>query len=218
MQGVSLSLAAGEIATVIGPNGAGKSTLVKAIAGVVRPRAGAVRVAGAELAGLPASEIARHGLGNVPQKANVFRQLTVRENLEMGAWIDRARFAERLALVHRLFPVLETRARVRAGHLSGGERQMVAFGMALMVEPRVLLLDEPSAGLAPAMVGQMLEAVGRVNAAGIGVLMVEQNAIAALKISQRGYVMAAGRVVMAETAPALIESAEVAELYLGAGQ
>jgi branched-chain amino acid transport system ATP-binding protein/neutral amino acid transport system ATP-binding protein len=136
----------------------------------------------------------------------------------MGAWIDRARFAERLAFVHRLFPVLEARAGVRAGNLSGGERQMVAFGMALMVEPGILLLDEPSAGLAPAMVGQMFETVRSVNAAGIAVLMVEQNAVDALKLSHRGYVMAAGRMVMADQAARLIDSAEVAELYLGARQ
>jgi branched-chain amino acid transport system ATP-binding protein/neutral amino acid transport system ATP-binding protein len=218
IQDVSLALGEGEIVTIIGPNGAGKSTVIKAIAGVVRPRTGSIRIRGVEIAGLAPSEIARCGVGYVPQEANVFRQLTVRENLEMGAWIDRARFAERLAFVHRLFPVLEARAGVRAGNLSGGERQMVAFGMALMVEPGILLLDEPSAGLAPAMVGQMFETVRSVNAAGIAVLMVEQNAVDALKLSHRGYVMAAGRMVMADQAARLIDSAEVAELYLGARQ
>lgn len=218
IQDVSLALGEGEIVTIIGPNGAGKSTVIKAIAGVVRPRTGSIRIRGVEIAGLAASEIARRGVGYVPQEANVFRQLTVRENLEMGAWIDRTRFAERLAFVHRLFPVLEARAGVRAGSLSGGERQMVAFGMALMVEPGILLLDEPSAGLAPAMVGQMFETVRSVNSAGIAVLMVEQNAVDALKLSHRGYVMAAGRMVMADQAARLIDSTEVAELYLGARQ
>ena len=145
----------------------------------------------------------------------MFRQLTVTENLEMGAWIDREHYQERLERVHRLFPVLHERARARAGNLSGGQRQMVAFGMALMVEPRVLLLDEPSAGLSPALVEQMFETIQAVNRTGIAVLMVEQNATRALKISQRGYVMAAGRVAMEGEAQALLDSAEVSELYLG---
>jgi branched-chain amino acid transport system ATP-binding protein/neutral amino acid transport system ATP-binding protein len=141
--------------------------------------------------------------------------LTVLENLQMGAWTDREHYEERLDRVHRLFPILKERAGVRAGNLSGGQRQMVAFGMALMVEPKVLLLDEPSAGLSPAMVGQMFETIQSVNRSGIAVLMVEQNAIQALRISQRGYVMAAGQVAMADDAAALLDSAEVSELYLG---
>ena len=215
IHGVSLAARVGEIATIIGPNGAGKSTAIKAIAGLVRPRQGSIRIGGEEIGGLTASEVARRGVGFVPQEANVFRQLTVRENLEMGAWIDREHFEERLERVHRLFPVLHERARARAGNLSGGQRQMVAFGMALMVEPRVLLLDEPSAGLSPALVAQMFETIQAVNESGIAVLMVEQNATQALKISQRGYVMAAGRVAMEGAAQALLDSAEVSELYLG---
>jgi len=215
LHGVSLEARVGEIATIIGPNGAGKSTAIKAIAGLVRPRQGSIRIGGEEIAGLAASEVARRGVGFVPQEANVFRQLTVTENLEMGAWIDRQHFQERLERVHRLFPILRERAGARAGNLSGGQRQMVAFGMALMVEPRVLLLDEPSAGLSPALVGQMFETIQSVNQAGIAVLMVEQNATQALKISQRGYVMAAGQVAMAGEAEALLDSAEVSELYLG---
>ena len=215
IHGVSLEACEGEIATIIGPNGAGKSTAIKTIAGLVSRRAGSIRVGGDEIGGLAASEVARRGVSFVPQEANVFRQLTVIENLQMGAWIDREHYAERLDRVHRLFPILKERASVRAGNLSGGQRQMVAFGMALMVQPRVLLLDEPSAGLSPTMVEQMFETIQSVNKTGIAVLMVEQNAIQALKISQRGYVMAAGQVAMAGDAAVLLDSAEVSELYLG---
>ncbi len=215
VQGINLSVGAGEIATIIGPNGAGKSTAVKSVAGVVRPRLGSVRVDGAEIAGMAASEIARRGVAFVPQEANVFRQLTVAENLEIGAWTDRSRIAERRERVLALFPDLARLFRVRAGHLSGGQRQMVAFGMAMMVEPRVLLLDEPSAGLSPVMAGQMFATILSVNAAGVAILMVEQNAIQALRISHRGYVMASGRIALADTAACILESAEVAHLYLG---
>ena len=218
VHGVGLDVHAGRIATIIGPNGAGKSTLIKTLAGVLRRRDGSIRIGETEIGGKPASEIARHGVSYVPQEANVFRQLTVAENLQMGAWIDRGRFAERLERVYGLFPVLRERARVRAGNLSGGQRQMVAFGMALMVEPKVLLLDEPSAGLSPVMVEQMFETVRRVNAAGIAVLMVEQNAIQALKISDHGYVMAAGHMAMSAPAAELLDSREVSELYLGSRQ
>ncbi|MDZ4137004.1 MAG: ABC transporter ATP-binding protein [Paracoccaceae bacterium] len=218
VRNVGLHVAAGQIATIVGPNGAGKSTLLKAIAGVLHPREGEIRVGQTPIGGLPASEVSRHGVSYVPQEANVFRQLTVRENLEIGAWVDPAGFAERLAGVHAMFPVLAEKSRVRAGNLSGGQRQMVAFGMALMVRPRVLLLDEPSAGLSPALVAQMFETVKAVNKTGIAVLMVEQNAIQALQISDFGYVMAAGRVAMADRASVLLASTSVAELYLGTRQ
>ena len=215
---VNLTVAAGEIVTVIGPNGAGKSTLVKTIAGVVRRRAGSIAVEGTEIGGLPASEVARRGVAYVPQEANVFRSLSVLENLEMGAWTLPAEQAERRALVFDLFPALVERQRVRAGNLSGGQRQMVAFGMAMMVEPRLLLLDEPSAGLSPKMVEQMFATVRRVNAAGLAVLMVEQNAIQALRISDRGVVMAGGAIQMSDAAGALLENKQVGELYLGTSE
>jgi len=213
--GVSLALAPGEILTVIGPNGAGKSTLIKALAGITPPRAGRVRLRGAETAGLPAHEVARLGLAYVPQEANVFRSLTVMENLEMGAWLAPARFAEGRDRVLALFPRLAERARVRAGRLSGGERQMAALAMALMLEPEVLLLDEPSAGLAPRMVGEMFETIARVNAAGVAVLMVEQNAIGALEMSHRGLVLASGRVRAEGAARALLDDPEMGALFLG---
>ncbi len=212
---VDLEARAGEIATIIGPNGAGKSTVIKTIAGLLRPSRGGIALEGQPIGGLPASEVARLGVAFVPQEANVFRQLTVEENLEMGAWTDPAHRAERRAKVHELFPVLAEKARVRAGNLSGGQRQMVAFAMAMMVAPKVLLLDEPSAGLSPALVEEMFAIVQRVNATGVAVLMVEQNAIQALRISHRGYVMAAGRVAMTDRAEALLDNADVAELYLG---
>ena len=215
---VSMDVVPGRIATIIGPNGAGKSTMLKAVAGVLKPRTGSIMIDGAELAGLPASRVARHGVSYVPQDANVFRQLTVAENMEMGAWIDRSNYDERLERVLTLFPDLKERWSVRAGSLSGGQRQMVAFGMALLVEPRVLLLDEPSAGLSPMMVDQMFETVRRVNETGIAVLMVEQNAVQALRISDHGYVMAAGAVAMSASADRLLHSEEVSDLYLGTRQ
>jgi branched-chain amino acid transport system ATP-binding protein/neutral amino acid transport system ATP-binding protein len=212
---ISLAVEAGEIVTLIGPNGAGKSTLIKALAGVVRPSTGVVRISERDVAGLSASRIAHHGLAYVPQEANIFRSLTVQENLEMGAWLHRRERARRLAYVFDLFPILTERRAVRAGSLSGGQRQMVAFSMALMVEPRVLLLDEPSAGLSPRMVEEMFETVTEVNRRGVAILMVEQNAIQALGFSHRGIVMASGRVQLADAAARLLDNKEVGELYLG---
>ncbi|MEP0332926.1 MAG: ABC transporter ATP-binding protein [Anderseniella sp.] len=218
VHGVDVSVSAGRIATIIGPNGAGKSTMIKTIAGVLTRREGSIRIDGREIGGKPASEIARCGVAYVPQEANVFRQLTVTENLQMGSWIEPKEFDDRYEKVCALFPILKERAKVRAGNLSGGQRQMVAFGMALMVEPKVLLLDEPSAGLSPAMVEQMFDIIKQVNKTGIAVLMVEQNAMQALKISDHGYVMAAGQVAMSAPASELLDSSEVSELYLGTRQ
>jgi len=218
VHGVNVKVGANRIATIIGPNGAGKSTMIKAIAGVLTRREGSIRIDGNEIGGKPASEIARCGVSYVPQEANVFRQLTVTENLQMGSWIEPNEFDNRYEKVCALFPILKERARVRAGNLSGGQRQMVAFGMALMVEPKVLLLDEPSAGLSPAMVEQMFDTIRQVNQTGIAVLMVEQNAMQALRISDHGYVMAAGQVAMSAPASELLESSEVSELYLGTRQ
>lgn len=215
---VTFDLADGSITTIIGPNGAGKSTLIKVLAGVVRPRLGHVRVDGEDLTGLPANKMTKRGVAYVPQEANVFRTLTVRENLDMGAWTAIEARQERMERVYELFPVLRERAAVRAGNLSGGQRQMAAFGMALMVAPKLLLLDEPSAGLSPKMVGQMFETVQRVNAIGVGVLMVEQNAIQGLGIANRGIVMAAGEIKLNLPAAELLDNAEVGELYLGTRQ
>ena len=212
---ISLSVEAGQIACIIGPNGAGKSTLLKTIAGVLPALGGRIRVAGREITGQGAAQVARCGMAYVPQEAHVFRQMTTHENLAMGGWIEERRTRQARDAVYEMFPDLVPLKNVRAGDLSGGQRQMVAFGMALMLEPRVLLLDEPSAGLSPLMVGQMFETVERVNREGIAILMVEQNAIQGLRISHRGIVMAAGRIAMEDRADALLGSRSVSELYLG---
>ena len=212
---VNVAVESGSIMTIIGPNGAGKSTFIKTLAGVVQRRIGKILIDGHDVAGLPPSEVSRHAIAYVPQEHNVFRSLSVMENLEMGAWIEPRKFKSRMESVLELFPALHALRMVRAGNLSGGQRQMVAFSMALMVEPKLLLLDEPSAGLSPAMVVQMFEAIRQVRERGIAILMVEQNAIQALQISNFGTVMSAGRVAMTGPASELLNSREVAELYLG---
>lgn len=212
---VNVAVEAGSIMTIIGPNGAGKSTFIKTLAGVVQRRMGRILIDGHDVGGLPPSEVSRHAIAYVPQEHNVFRSLSVIENLEMGAWIEPGKFKSRMESVLELFPALRTLRMVKAGNLSGGQRQMVAFGMALMVEPKLLLLDEPSAGLSPAMVEQMFEAIRQVRERGIAILMVEQNAMQALQISNFGTVMSAGRVAMTGPASELLTNREVAELYLG---
>jgi len=215
IKGVDMYAEAGEIVTVIGPNGAGKSTMIKTIAGLVRAREGTIRLLGTQTHAMRASEVARLGMSYVPQEANVFRRLSVAENLEMGAWVLPEKQAERAEMVFDLFPVLRERRGVNAGSLSGGQRQMVALGMALMVDPKILLLDEPSAGLSPKLVEEMFNIIRNVNSDGVAVFMVEQNAIQALRMSDRGYVLAGGQVKLADTAAGLLENAEVRELYLG---
>lgn len=212
---ISLNVPAGRITCIIGPNGAGKSTLLKTIAGVIPPIGGSICVSGIEIAGQPAAQVARSGMAYVPQEANVFRALTTHENLAMGGWIDDSKTQVAREKVYEMFPDLKSLAHVRAGNLSGGQRQMVAFGMALMLEPRVLLLDEPSAGLSPLMVGQMFDTVKRVNADGVAIMMVEQNAIQGLKIADEGIVLASGRIAMQGPAAELLSSSDVSELYLG---
>lgn len=212
---VSLKVPEGQITCIIGPNGAGKSTLLKTIAGVIVPMHGSIRVNGTDIAGQPAAQVARSGMAYVPQEANVFRALTTHENLALGGWIDESRTDAAREKVYRMFPDLRPLARVPAGNLSGGQRQMVAFGMALMLEPRVLLLDEPSAGLSPLMVGQMFDTVRAVNATGVAILMVEQNATQGLRNAHEGIVMAAGRIAMQAPASDLLNSANVSDLYLG---
>lgn len=216
VKGVDLRVADGEIVTIIGPNGAGKSTFLKAVAGLARASSGSVRIAGArEIQGLRPSAITRHGLAYVPQEANIFRTLTVQENIEMGAWSCRAALPELLAGLRATFPVLATKQHAIAGHLSGGERQMLALAMALVSRPRVLLLDEPSAGLSPKLVDVMFDKIRQVNVQGVAILMVEQNARAALRISHRGYVFTAGKVHLEDSARNILASREVVRLFLG---
>ena len=215
VRGATLDVDKGEIVTVIGPNGAGKSSLIKAISGVLRPRQGTVTLADEVISGRRASDIARCGMAYVPQEANVFRTLTVFENLEMGAWVLPGRKQERMQEVFDLFPDLRTHARLRAGNLSGGQRQMVAMGMALMVNPTLLLMDEPSAGLSPRLVQEMFYVIEGLNSRGVAVLMVEQNAVQALRMSTRGYVLVAGEIRLGGSADSLLDNPEVRELYLG---
>ncbi len=216
LNGVDLAIDAGEIVTVLGPNGAGKSTLAKTIFGLLRPREGSVSLRGAPITGLKPSQITRQGMGYVPQLANVFPSMTVQENLELGLTPRRSGDArQRFAAMYALFPRLAERRRQVTGTMSGGERQMVAMARALMPEPEVLLLDEPSAGLAPIFVDAMFEQIVRVNATGVTILMVEQNARRALEMSHRGYVLELGRNRYQGAAQALLDDPRVAELYLG---
>ena len=214
LSGVDLSVNEGEIVTVIGPNGAGKSTLIKSIFGLLPPRSGKVVLRGEELTGLAPHAITRRGMNYVPQLDNVFQSLTVEENLEMGA-LDTGSAKERMEAMYDIFPRLGERKTQDAGTMSGGERQMLAMGRALMPEPSVLLLDEPSAGLAPAFVEAIFEKVEEVNKAGVTIVMVEQNARRALGMSDRGYVLDLGSNRFEGPGKQLLEDPKVAELYLG---
>lgn len=214
--GVDVELHEGEVVTIVGPNGAGKSTLIKSVFGLLPPRAGRVLLRGVDVAGRKPHEIARAGVSYVPQLDNVFASLTVEENLELGALarpeID---VRERIRALAGLFPRLAERPHQPAGTMSGGERQMVAMARALMPEPEILLLDEPSAGLAPAFVDAVFDKVAEVNEAGVSVLMVEQNARRALAMSTRGYVLDLGRNRFEGPGRELLEDPKVIELYLG---
>jgi ABC-type branched-subunit amino acid transport system ATPase component len=215
LHGVSIRVDASEIVTLIGPNGAGKSTLMKAVFGLVRPSRGRVVLDGKDVVGARPSAMAGHGLAYVPQVDNVFPSLTVEENLEMGAVSRPAGWRDRMAEMLALFPVLAERRRQKVGTLSGGERQMVAMARALMRKPRLLMLDEPSAGLAPVMVDTVFAKIEEINAGGVGVVLVEQNAREALARSHRGYVLAAGQVRLDGPGKTLLADEEVARLYLG---
>jgi branched-chain amino acid transport system ATP-binding protein len=213
--GVSLEVNAGEAVAVIGPNGAGKTTLLRAISKLVEPSAGDIRLEGRSLAPLPAHEVVAHGIAHVPENRRLFPRLTVEENLRMGAFSSRNRFHERLEMVYGLFPRLEERRRQPAGTLSGGEQQMCAIGRALMSGPKLLLLDEPSAGLAPVVVQSIFALVRRICAQGYTVLIVEQNIRQVLKVVSRAYLLEAGRIRLTGTAQALLASSEIRKAYLG---
>ena len=206
-----------EIVSVIGPNGAGKSTLVNTIAGLQRPRSGVLRFAGADLAAVAAHRICRHGIALVPEGRRLFTRMSVEENLEVGCYRAEARRARTATLerVYALFPILRERRRQLAGSLSGGQQQMVAIGRALMARPRLLLLDEPSLGLAPAVVDAMFGIIRAIHAEGVAILLVEQNVVRALEIANRAYVLEEGRIV-AEGAPDVLRrDARIQEAYLG---
>lgn len=215
LNGCNLDLAEGEIIGIIGPNGAGKSTLIKALFGLVPLRAGTVELRSESIAGLRAHELVERGVGYVPQRENVFPRLTIEENLRMGVYLRPRTFAERVDSVIDLFPMLGDRRRQRAGSLSGGERQMVAMARALMMEPSVLMLDEPSAGLSPKLQDDVFERVVDVNRSGVSVVMVEQNATRCLEIAHRGYVLDQGRNAYSGSGRELLVDPKVIELYLG---
>jgi branched-chain amino acid transport system ATP-binding protein len=214
---VSLRVAQGEAVAVVGPNGAGKTTLLRAISGLIAPRAGRIAFEGAELAGRPAYEIVAHGIAHVPEGRRLFPQLTVGENLKMGAFLPRARahFPESLERVYGLFPVLAERQTQRAGSLSGGEQQMLAVGRALMSRPKLILLDEPSMGLAPVMVLRLFDLIRRVREEGYTILVVEQNVRQVLKLVDRAYLLEVGRIKIEGRAADLAEQDFVRQAYVG---
>jgi branched-chain amino acid transport system ATP-binding protein len=215
LNGVNLTAAPGELVGIIGPNGAGKSTMLKALFGLIDVRAGEVLLNGDDITGLKAHALVERGIGYVPQNNNVFPSLTVRENLEMGMFLRPKRTNERVSWVLDLFPRLGERIGQRAGSLSGGERQMLAMARSLMMEPSVLLLDEPSAGLSPALQDQVFIRTKQVNATGVSVIMVEQNAARCLQICDRGYVLDQGTNAYTDTGTNLLNDPKVIELYLG---
>ena len=215
LHGVSVYVAPGEIATIIGPNGSGKSTLMKTIFGLLMPTQGKVALENEDITGLRPDRIVRKGMCYVPQSDNVFPSLTVLENLEMGAFIRDDDYSGSINDVFARFPVLEERKSQRAGSLSGGEQQMLAMGKALMLDPKVLLLDEPSAGLAPRMVEEILQKIVEIKKSGVAILMVEQNAKEGLRLSDRGYVLAMGKKRFEDEGLALLNNPDVGRLYLG---
>jgi branched-chain amino acid transport system ATP-binding protein len=218
LRGVSFSVPAGAIVTILGANGAGKTTILKTVSGVMDPQKGTVTLAGREIQGLDPDRVARLGLSHVPEGREVFPFLSVRENLRMGAYArkDADAVARDLETVHQYFPVLHARAEQRAGQLSGGEQQMLAIARALMARPKVMLLDEPSLGLAPKLVKDIFEIIQRINREqGVTVLVVEQNANIALHTADYGYVLELGRIVMEDTCARLLEKDDIREFYLG---
>ena len=215
LQNLSLEVAKGELVCLLGGNASGKSTTLKTILGIVRPRSGAVELDGEDVTGRPTSYRIARGMAIVPENRRLFAPMTVLENLEMGAYLDRSTFDEQLERVFNLFPVLKDRRKQLAGTLSGGEQQMVAMGRALMSQPKLLLMDEPSMGLAPILVERNFEIIQQVHEAGVAVLVVEQNANVSLSIADRGYVLQTGRIVLADSAKALLANEDLRKAYLG---
>ncbi len=216
LKGVSLSVEPGECVTLIGSNGAGKSTTLRSISGLTPPRAGSVRFDGAEIGETPPQDIVRLGIAQSPEGRHVFQRMSVRENLELGAYLRRDdRRGDDLDRVFDLFPRLKEREKQKAGTMSGGEQQMLAIGRALMADPKLLLLDEPSMGIAPILVERIYETIAEINRGGMTILLVEQNANFALEVSSRGYVLETGSVALTDASAALRENPEVQKAYLG---
>jgi len=218
LKGISVEVEEGEIVTLIGSNGAGKSTTLRSISGLTPPREGSVRFDGKEIGETPPQEIVRLGISLSPEGRHCFQRMTVRENLDLGAFLrrDGGSVARDLDRVYELFPRLEEREKQKAGTMSGGEQQMLAMGRALMAQPKLLLLDEPSMGLAPVLVERIYETVSAINRQGTTILLVEQNANYALEVSNRGYVLETGTVAVADRSEALRDNPEVQRAYLGA--
>ena len=214
---VSLEVPEGEIVAIVGANGAGKSTLIRAIAGIERPRAGRIRFAGRDLAGLDSHEVCNLGIAQVAEGRQVFPSLSVEENLELGAMLPRARAGARRAMqdAYALFPTLAERRRQLAGTMSGGEQQMLAIGRSLMAQPELIMFDEPSLGLAPLVAKEVLHAIHVLNARGLTILLVEQNVAVSLRISQHAYVLENGRIVMSGSGEQLLRDDRVRQAYLG---
>lgn len=215
LKGVSLKMDAHEVVVIVGPNGAGKSTLMKAAFGLVQIRQGSVVYDDRDITRLRPDLVVREGISYVPQEHNVFPTLSVQENLEIGGFLRKGDLHKQMDHIYTLFPRLAERRKQAAGSMSGGERQMLAMGRALMLEPKLLLLDEPTAGLSPLYIDQTFESIKHINASGVGILMVEQNAKQALGIADRGYVLATGRNRFEDTGAGLLANQEVAEMFLG---
>jgi branched-chain amino acid transport system ATP-binding protein len=217
LKGISITINEGEIVTLLGANGAGKSTTLRSINGLIHPRRGSIHFQGKDITRTPAHQVVKLGISQSPEGRRLFPRMSVFENLEMGAYQrrDKATFQEDLARVFALFPRLAERRDQRAGTMSGGEQQMCAIGRALMARPKLLMLDEPSLGLAPIFIEKIFEIVVEINSQGVAILLVEQNALMALEVAHRGYVLETGKVVLADTAPALKVNEQVRKTYLG---
>jgi branched-chain amino acid transport system ATP-binding protein len=215
LKGVHLEVGEGEIVSLIGSNGAGKSTCLMTISGILRPSEGRITLNGQDMAGMPSHAIVSAGISQVPEGRRIFPRMTVEENLEMGAFLGRGDVSALFENVFSLFPILKERSRQYGGTLSGGEQQMLAIGRALMSDPMVLLLDEPSLGLAPIMVSKIFRTIRQINERGVTVLLVEQNAMAALKLSHRGYVMENGTITLQGRGRELMGNEKVRRAYLG---
>jgi branched-chain amino acid transport system ATP-binding protein len=215
LRGVDMEVRKGEIVSLIGSNGAGKSTCLMSISGVVKPSSGKISLDGTDITGIPAHAAVEMGVSQVPEGRRIFPRLTVRENLDMGAFLGRGNTSSLLERAFNLFPILKERSKQYGGTLSGGEQQMLAIGRALMCDPDILLLDEPSLGLAPIMVAKIFRTIHEINSEGVTVLLVEQNAQAALKLSHRGYVIENGAITMHGKSEDLLDNERVRHAYLG---
>ena len=215
LHGVSMHVEAGEAVTLFGPNGCGKSTLMKTIFGLLTPKQGSVVFEDSDITGMPTDRLIRMGMSYVPQTGNIFPSLTIEENLEMGAFVDDTDVRSQVSEMYRIFPDLERSRRQRAGSLSGGQRQMLAFARALMLRPRLLLLDEPSAGLSPLMAQLIFDRLRDIRGIGIAILIIEHNIRTALEMSDRGYVLADGQNQLDGSASGLLDNPEIGRLYLG---